>query len=244
MRYELFYWPGIPGRGEFVRLALEAAAADYVDVAASAGDRKAGFDLVLRLMRDESVQCPPFAPPYLRAGELLIAQTANILQYLGPRLGLAPADEAGRLWAHQLQLTIMDAIAEVHQTHHPIATTLYYEDQKPEALRCARNFREHRLPRFLDYFESVIRRNPSSSGHLLGAELSYVDLSLFHLVSGLRYAFPLTLSELEARWPRLEALVSRVGEQPQLAGYLRSPRRPRFSEEGIFRRYPELDAQP
>ena len=185
MRYELYYWAGIQGRGEFVRLALEEAGADYVDVAREAG----GEGAMMRLLDGEEIEHPPFAPPYLRAGRLLIGQTANILLYLGPRHDLVPSSEAGRLWAHQLQLTIADLVDEAHDTHHPIASSLYYEDQRPEAKRRTQDFLKLRVPKYLGYFEKVLARNKARGGHLVGAKLSYPDLSLFQVVAGLRYAF-------------------------------------------------------
>ncbi|HJU17358.1 MAG TPA: glutathione S-transferase [Stellaceae bacterium] len=236
MRYELYYWAGIQGRGEFVRLALEAAGADYVDVA------RQDEGAMLRLLNGEEVPHPPFAPPFLRAGRLLIGQTANILLYLGARLDLAPAAEAGRLWAHQLQLTIADFVDEAHDTHHPIASSLYYDEQKPEAQRRAADFRERRIPKYLGYFERVLARNPEGGGYLVGDRLTYPDLSLFQVVAGLRYAFPRSMRQAEQSCPRVVALHNRVAAQPRVAAYLASPRRIPFNEHGIFRRYPELDA--
>ena len=241
MRYELYYWPGIQGRGEFVRLALEAAGADYVDVARLSRGKGGGVAAMTRLMEDEAVKRAPFAPPYLKAGRLLIGQTADILLYLGPRLRLVPKDEASRLWAHQLQLTIADLVDEVHETHHPIASSLYYHQQKPEARRRARFFRGERMPKFLDYFERVLSGNRRGKGHSVGNSLSYVDLSMFQLVSGLRYAFPKAMKRLEADAPRLAALHERVAAQPSIAAYLASKRRIPFNQYGIFRYYPELD---
>jgi glutathione S-transferase len=237
MRYELYYWDGIQGRGEFVRLALEEAAADYVDVARGSG----GESAMLRLLDGQEVEHPPFAPPFLRAGELLIAQTTNILFYLGPHLDLAPADEAGRLWAHQLQLTIADFVDEAHDTHHPIASSLYYEDQRPEAKRRTADFLKARVPKYLGYFEKVLSRNKVGDGHLVGAKLSYPDLSLFQVVAGLRYAFPKATARLEPQYPRVIALHDRVAARPRIAAYLASTRRLAFNEHGIFRHYPELD---
>lgn len=242
MRYELYYWPSIQGRGEFIRLALEAAGADYVDVGNAPEEQGYGEPALMHFLEDESIERPPFAPPYLKAGKLLIAQTANILQYLGPKLGLVPTDTASRLWAHQLQLTIADAVAEAHDTHHPISVMLYYEDQKAEARRRAQDFIKHRIPKFLDYFEQVLKRNPQGPRHSVGAQLSYVDLSLFQLVAGLRYAFPNAMQNLEPHWPKVIALVARVQKQSRVAKYLSSSRRLPFSESGIFRHYPELDA--
>jgi glutathione S-transferase len=236
MRYELYYWPSIQGRGEFVRLALEDAGADYVDVARQP---KRGMTAMMRFMESRSVDCPPFAPPFLKAGKLVIAQTANILLFLGPRLGLAPKNEARRLWTHQLQLTIADWLAEVHDTHHPIAGSLYYEDQKREAKRRAENFRSERLPKFLDYFEQVLKRNGNDC--LVGKKVSYVDLSMFQMIAGLRYAFPRAMAKQERKHRRLAALCDRVAARPRLAAYLVSDRRLPFNQQGIFRHYPELD---
>ncbi len=237
MRYELYYWPSIPGRGEFVRLALEDAGADYVDVAR----RPNGTAAMMRFLEAVSVKRPPFAPPFLKAGKQVIGQTANILLYLGPRLGLAPKSEADRLWVHQLQLTIADWLVEVHDTHHPIAGGLFYEDQKPEAKRRTVDFISERLPKFLAYFERVLARNPARSGWLAGRSASYADLSLFQMIAGLRYAFLRAMARLERNTPRLAALHERVAARGRLADYLASKRRLPFNRQGIFRHYAELD---
>jgi len=237
MRYELYYWPGIQGRGEFVRLALEEAGADYVDVARDKG----GMRAMMRLLESDEVARPSFAPPVLKAGRLLIGQTANILLFLGDRLGLAPKDEAGRLWTHQLQLTIADLVLEAHDTHHPVGSGLYYEDQKREAKRRAEGFRKNRLPKFLHYFEDVLARNPRDSNYLAGARLTYADLSLFQVVEGLEYAFPRAMKRANRRVPKVMALSDRVAARPRIARYLASERRIPFNESGIFRHYPELD---
>jgi glutathione S-transferase len=239
MRYELYYWPTIQGRGEFVRLALEEAGADYADVARESG-RGRGVAAMRRLMQSKGLRPAPFAPPFLKAGRLVIAQTANILHYLGPRLGLVPRAEAARLHALQLQLTIMDFLDEVHETHHPIAASLYYEEQKAEASRRTKHFLAERLPKFLGYFERVLG-GPRGRRFLLGARLSYVDLSIFQMIEGLRYAFPRTMRRAERRCPGLVALHERVAARPNLAAYLRSPRRIAFNQHGIFRHYPELE---
>jgi glutathione S-transferase len=239
--YELYYWPGIPGRGEFVRLALEAAGVPYRDVAQEPGD--AGIEDMMRLLSVEAVEAPPFAPPFLKAGDLLIGQTANILMFLGVRYGLAPADGPGRLWANQLQLTMADFLAEIHDTHHPIASGLYYEDQLTEAKRRAADFLQSRAPKFLRYFERVLARNGAGSSHLIGDRLTYPDLSLFQIVSGLRYAFPLAMAAFEEHLPLTVALHGRVKDYPRLAAYLASPRRIPFNQDGIFRHYPELDRE-
>jgi glutathione S-transferase len=237
MPYELYYWAGIQGRGEFVRLALEEAAADYADVAREPG----GDSALARLMDGEDGGRPPFAPPFLKAGRLIIGQTANILLYLGGRHRLAPAAEAGRLWTHQLQLTVADFVDEVHDTHHPIASSLYYEDQRAAAQARAADFVKSRLPKYLGYFERVLMRNGSGDRHLVGARLSYADLSLFQIVAGLRYAFPRAMARLEPQHPRVAALYERVAQRPRIAAYLVSERRIAFNQQGIFRHYPELD---
>lgn len=237
MGYELYYWPSIQGRGEFIRLALEDAAADYVDVAR----RPNGMAAMTKILESRAEKHPPFAPPFLRAGKRIIAQTANILLYLGPRLGLVPKNEAARIWAHQLQLTVADWLSEVHDTHHPIGGGFYYEEQKTEARRRAADFTAHRLPKFLDYFEGILKRNSKASEYLLGRSASYVDLSLFQMIEGLRYAFPRSMAKLEPEHRRVTALRDRIASRPRIAAYLRSPRRIPFNQEGIFRRYPELD---
>ena len=233
--YQLYYWPSIQGRGEFIRLALETAGADYVDVARNEG----GMQTMMTLMQNASR--PPFAPPFLKDGELLIAQVADILLHLGPKLCLAPSDEAGRLWTHQIQLTVTDLVSEVHDTHHPLASGLYYEDQKPEAKRRSEDFLEHRAPKYLGWFETVLARNPDGPQHLVGGELTYADLSLFQVIEGLRYAFPKAMERLERDIPNLVTLHDFVAVLPKLKAYLGSPRRIAFNEQGIFRRYPELD---
>lgn len=232
MRYRLYYWPSIQGRGEYVRLALEAAGADYTDVCR----RRGGMQALQRLMAAPSQ--PPFAPPILAAGSLVIAQTANILQYLGPRLGLVPKSEASRLWAHQLQLTVADFVDEIHDTHHPIAGSLYYHQQKPEAKRRTRHFRTERLPKYLGYFERILAANRSRA---VGRTLSYVDLSLFQVVAGLRYALPKAMARAEKDCPALVGLHDRIAALPRIAAYLASTRRLPFNPNGIFRHYPELD---
>jgi glutathione S-transferase len=235
--YELFYWPTIQGRGEFVRLALEEAGAPYVNVARRKEAEGGGIPAMMKLIHAPGIA--PFAPPFLRLGELVVAQTANILSYLGPRHGLAPDDEAGRLHAHQIQLTIADMVAEVHDTHHPVGSGLYYEDQKPEARRRAESFVRDRIPKYLSHFERGVEA--SAGPYLFGGDVSYADLSLFQLLQGLGYAFPRATTQFAAKVPKLVALCGRVRERPRVAAYLASPRRLPFNEDGIFRRYPELD---
>ncbi len=234
MDYELYYWPGIQGRGEFVRLALEEAGASYRDVS-----REDGGDAMMRLMQEAAT--PPFAPPFLRAGGLLIGQTANILLYLGQHHPLAPRDEAGRLWVHQVQLTIADLVTEAHDTHHPIGSGLYYDDQKTEALRRAADFRMHRIPKFLGWFEHILSGHDAADAWLLGETRTYADLSVFQVVAGLQYAFPRAMKRLARKHRRVRRLHDRVAEQPRIAAYLASARRIPFNDEGIFRHYDELD---
>jgi glutathione S-transferase len=234
MRYELYYWPDIQGRGEFVRLALEEAGADYVDVG-----RRRGADAVVAFMQRSREKHPPYAPPFLKAGKRIIGQTANILLYLGARHSLAPKDEDGALWVNQLQQTVTDLVAEVHDVHHPIASALYYEDQRKEAKRKADEFWKRRPQKYLGYFEEVHRR--SGGPFMLGRRLSYADLSMFQLVEGFRYAFPKRMKRFERRIPRLVALHDRVAARSRIKAYLASERRIPFNEYGIFRHYPELD---
>jgi glutathione S-transferase len=238
--YELYYWPGLQGRGEFVRLALEEAGAAYRDVAKEEPEGQAAGSIAAAL-GDPGIATPSFAPPFLRHGRRVIGQTAAILLYLGDRHGLAPKAESGRLWTHQLQLTIADAVNEAHDTHHPIASRLYYEDQKPEAKRRAEDFCRHRMPKYLTWFEAVLERNPKGRGHLVGARVTYADLSLFQLVAGLGYAFPKTSRRVLKKTPKVVALAEAVAARPRIAAYLASERRIPFNEYGIFRRYPELD---
>jgi glutathione S-transferase len=235
--YQLYYWDGLQGRGEFVRLALEEAAIPYADVAR----QKKGMPALMASLDGGQVDHPSFAPPVLQAGGMLIGQTSNILMFLGARHGLAPRAQEGRLWANQLQLTICDIVAEAHDTHHPISTGKYYEEQKKEAKARSKDFRLHRIPKFLDYFEGVVTRNPGRGGWTIGSRLSYVDLSLFQLIEGLRYAFPKTMTKLAPSYPSLSALHDQVAARPNIAAYVASQRRIPFNEDGIFRHYPELD---
>lgn len=241
MIYELYYWPTIQGRGEFVRLALEEAGARYLDVARESGEG-AGVAALLRFLDGRNIERPPFAPPFLRAGRLVIGQTANILQFLGPRHGLAPKGEGGRLWTLALQLTMADFLGEIHDTHHPVAASLYYEDQKKEARRRTADFLKNRAPKFLGYFEQVLARNARGERYLVGAKLTYADLSTFQIIAGLSYAFPRAMAKAARKYRRLFALHARVQERPKIAAYLASPRRIPFNDEGIFRHYAELDA--
>lgn len=241
MPYELHYWPTIQGRGEFIRLALEAAGAPYVDVAREPVARGGGEAALGRRLDDPRQPRAAFAPPFLVDGDLIVGQTAAILLYLGPRLGLAGRGEADAVWTHQLQLTIADAVAEAHDTHHPLSVSRYYDDQREAALERAQAFREERIPKFLGWFEQVLQRNPAGERHLVGDALTYADLSLFQLVAGLRYAFPKAAARVLAQTPAVARLHTNVSRRRRVRDYLHSPRRIPFNEDGIFRRYPELD---
>ena len=239
MRVELYYWPTIQGRGEFVRLLLEEASADYVDVARGKG----GMAAMMRFLEGEKAGALPFASPFVKVGDAVVSQTATILAYLAPKLGLVPDDEALRAEASQIQLTIADLVGECHDTHHPIAGSLYYEDQKREAKRRAQDFVKARMPKYLVWLDDVLARNQKSDGRwLVGRDLTYVDLSAFQVVEGLRYAFPNAMARLEPKIPRLVGLRDRVALRTRIAAYLASERRLPFNQEGIFRHYPELDA--
>jgi glutathione S-transferase len=238
MPYELYYWDGIQGRGEFVRLALEEAGAKYIDKGRSSAGSQAMMEFLKGLHEPEQM---PFAPPFLKDGSLVISHVANILHYLGPRLGLVPDEESSRYFANGLQLTITDFVAEVHDTHHPINTGAYYEDQKEEAKARSAAFIKDRIPKFLGYFERVISRNPSDSGFILGPKVSYVDLSLFQIIDGLHYAFPKAMASGANAYPKLAALRDAVAERPNIRAYITSGRRLDFNESGIFRHYHELD---
>jgi glutathione S-transferase len=233
MRYQLYYWPSIQGRGEYVRLALEDAGVGYDDVAR--GDR--GMAAMMKMMQATN-GTPPFAPPFLKAGKLVIAQTANILLYLGSRHGLAPKTEAGKLWVHQLQLTVTDLVLEIHDTHHPLGPSLYYEDQRAAAKKRSKEFWDERVPKYLGYFERVLT---GGGAWLTGRKIAYIDLSLFQIVEGLRYAFPRRMKAFERKIPKLLELHDRVAARPNIKAYLESDRRIAFNEDGIFRHYKELD---
>jgi glutathione S-transferase len=234
-RYELYYWPTIQGRGEFVRLAFEDAGVAYTDVART----KSGMAKMMRFLDGKEGGARPFAPPFLKSGSLVVAQTAAILHYVAPRLGLVPRDAQSQLLAHQLQLTICDLVAEAHNTHHPIATGLYYKDQKAEARLSAQHFTRDRIAKFLGYLESIIVKKDAL--FLVGKRHSYVDISTFQVINGLRYAFPKSMQRIEKKLPALVKLEQRVAARPNLARYLASPRRIPFNTDGIFRHYPELE---
>ncbi|HLJ67857.1 MAG TPA: glutathione S-transferase family protein [Chloroflexota bacterium] len=241
MKYRLYYWPGIQGRGEFARLALEEGGASYVDVAAVPESRGGGMPAILRMLAARGVRRPPYAVPVLEAGRQLIAQTPNILLFLGGRLGLAPKDEAGKLWTHQLTLTILDLYVEIFDTHHPLGDGYAYEEQKGPARRRTRYFLRERLPKFLTYFERVLERNRAHRPWMVGTRVTYADLSMAQVIAGLTYAFPKATKRALRKRPRLVALHDGVFARPRIARYAASARRLPFNNEDLFRHYPELD---
>ena len=230
--YQLWYWPGIPGRGEFVRLALEAAGIAYSDMA-----RENGAEALIEALAKRT-GFRPLAPPFLVDGALCISQTAHILAFLAERHGFGADDLETDLQLIQLQLDVSDIVDEVHNVHHPVSGSLYYEEQMDAAREAARHFCETRIPKYLDHFERAlgIREGP----FVLGDRWSHVDTSLFQLLEGLAYSFPNRMSELD--YPRLGACRRAVAELDGIARYLASGRRQAFNEDGIFRHYPELDS--
>jgi len=237
-KVELYYWPGVPGRGEVVRLLLEDGGVPYVDVAR---DRKDGLLSMLRILEGETEGPLPFAPPFVKVGGSVVSQTANALAFLASRYRLLPDRQA--VEAQQIQLTLADFVDEIHDTHHPIAGSLYYEDQKPAARRRARLFVKERLPKYLGWLEKILIRNTKSHGEwLVGSACTYVDLSVFQIIDGLRYAFPNAMKAVEPTIPHVTALCDRVAKRPRIAAYLKSKRRQAFNQMGVFRCYPELDS--
>ena len=240
--YALYYWPSLPGRGEFVRLVLEQAGVAYDDVARRPAAEGGGVPALMAQLRGDGPGLRPLAPPVLVHGRLRLAQMPNICAFLGARHGLVPDDEPAKAEAMQLMLTVADLVVEAHDTHHPVGKGDYYEDQKPEAGRYAAQFVAQRLPKFLRYFESVLQANPQGQRrHLLGGSVTYVDLAMDQLLRGIEYAFPRAFARLEPELPGLLALRGHVDALPRIAAYRASPRCIPFNETGIFRRYPELD---
>jgi glutathione S-transferase len=233
MSYQLWYWPSIPGRGEFVRLALEAAEIEYEDMAREQGAEA----LIADLQGRGGIR--PFAPPYLVDGELCIGQTAHILAFLADRHDFGAGELEVDLQLIQLQLDITDIVAEVHNVHHPVAAALYYQDQMDAAYEAARHYRDQRLPKYLDHFEAALEENGGPC--VLGDRWTHVDTSLFQLMEGLDYMFPNRMRELD--YPRLELCRQAMMEIAGVEQYLASDRRLSFNEDGIFRFYPELDSE-
>lgn len=238
--YELYYWPSIPGRGEFVRLVLEAADAPYTDPARNADERGlTGTEVLEEVLHGVVDQSPPFAVPVLRIGDMVLSQTANICAFIARRHGLVSPDQRNLVHANQVQLTIADLVDEVHNTHHPLSLADYYEDQKDAARRRASHFIEARLPKYLDYFERVL--DTGEGDWMMGRQFTYVDLSTFQMIRGLAYAFPRAMDQRRSQHAGLYELANRVEHRPRIGRYLESERRLDFNEAGIFRRYPELD---
>ena len=237
--YNLYYWPGLPGRGEFVRLVLEEGGAAYTDVARLSEDDGDGIPAIMAFLKGQRQGLVPLAPPFLQVGDLVLAQTANICMFLARRLDLVPPEDGAQAEAMQLLLTVADLVTEVHDTHHPVSTTIAYEEQKEEAKKRSHLFLARRLPKFMGYFDNIIQRN--GGAYALGDTLTCVDLALLQLVAGLRYAFPRALARVATDIPRVIGVHDRVAARPNIAAYLASERRLPFCEHGIFRRYPELD---
>jgi len=241
--YQLYYWPTLQGRGEFVRVFFEDAGIDYVDVARQPPAEGGGIPNLLAVMNDGVGGVVPYAPPFVLVEGQLLWQTANILSFVARREGLIDDDPLVQAKAHQLQLTVTDLVSEAHDTHHPVSTGMVYEDQKDEARRATRAFVDERMPKFFRHFELNLEGNEAGPG-LVGDQVTYVDLSLWQTLEGLQAAFPTATRKLLPAYPQLEALHGLVAKRPRLADYLASDRRLDFNEDGIFRPYPELDLSP
>ncbi|QIW96113.1 hypothetical protein AMS68_001631 [Peltaster fructicola] len=252
--YELLYHPQIPGRGEFIRLAFEAVGVSYTDVA---NDKKDGYSEVQSICMNDEINSsdgnpPILAPPALRvpgAGPdgtaLILAQTPNILFYLGEKLGLVSTAEADKYHTYQLVLTALDLNNEIHDSHHPIAPSAYYEDQSAEALKKAADVRNARLPKFFSYFERSLQHNHTNGGgkFLIGGRLSIADTTVWQVLDGAYFAFPNEMAARKAEYPELlDTFYNSVKQEPHLKQYLASGRRRAYGM-GVFRHYPELDRQ-
>ena len=235
--FKLIYWPGNPGRGEFVRLAFEATGTPYEDTALTQSAQEVLTTVdPQRQLKDRDVH---FAVPVLKHGDFSIGQTSAILAYIGPIIGLSPKDDQGKAKVNQIQLTIADFTVEAHDTHHPIGKMQYYEDQKEEALKKAIDFVDNRLPKFLDYFERQITAN-GNEPWLYGNTMTYADTSLLEVISGLLYAFPKCVEEQKSKAPKVFALYDAVRNHEKIKAYLASERRQKYNM-GVFRYYAELD---
>ncbi|UKZ79166.1 hypothetical protein TrVFT333_006916 [Trichoderma virens FT-333] len=225
--YELIYWPGIPGRGEVVRLLFEDAGVAYIDTAKGDNAVPTTLSYMDSSNLGDEKNPPVFAPPVLKHGELVINQLSNILLYLAPKLGLGPASGDGVYHLNSIALTILDGLCvEVHDTHHPIATHKYYEDQKEEAKLRAKAFREERLPKYLTYVQRLLDAKTSGEGCL----------------DGTKFAFPQTVEKLKksGKYDGVFKLYDAVKERPNIKAYLESDKRIDYSD-GIWRHYPELE---
>ncbi|KAH7124233.1 glutathione transferase [Dactylonectria macrodidyma] len=247
--YDLIYWPTVPGRGEAVRLMLEEAGASYTDTAVEENCIELVMAQTSKTNTGDASNPPPFAPPILKHGNLLIHQLPNILQYLSTRLGLAPTyddENNGIFHVNQLALTALDGLSnEAHDVHHPISVDFYYEDQKEAAKKRAENYIDSRLPKFIGYFERVLKGEASGEGPwLYGGALSYADLVLFQCIDGLKFAFPKALAKMEEskEYEGVFKLYGAVKERPRIKEYLASDRRLKYGN-GLWRHYPELDSE-
>ncbi|MCJ1328883.1 hypothetical protein MMC10_005560 [Thelotrema lepadinum] len=252
-QFELLYWPTMPGRGEFIRLPLEATGVAYNDVC---NEQKSGMGQLSKLIDSSSTSDSDgnpvaFAPPVLRvtgAGKdgtsLVIHQTPAILAYLAPQIGMVPEDDAGAAaYVAQIALTALDLNNETHDTHHPVGVSLYYEDQKDEALKKAKDFRENRIPKFFSYFERVLKGNEKDGKgqYLVGDKLTYADTTVWQVLDGLYFAFPKEIAAREKEYPLLiGSFYPKFKQEKGIKDYLASDRRLPYSM-GIFRHYPELD---
>jgi len=237
--YRLYYWPNLPGRGEFIRLVLEQAGAKYVDIARQPEAEGGGMPPLMALRYGQGEGQPAYAPPVLRAGDFWLAQTPAICDYLAAIHRLVPTEPQGRARALQVFLTIFDVLGEVHDTHHPISKARFYEDQKQAAKQNATSFLQDRLPNHMAYFDRVLSQ--AGGAYLLGHTLTYVDLAMYQLLLGLKHAFPKGASQVLTQTPGLSALFDKVAAQPRVAAFKASDRSVAFSNDGIFRNYPELD---
>ncbi|EAU41783.1 putative glutathione S-transferase P subunit [Fulvimarina pelagi HTCC2506] len=238
---DLYYWPDIPGRGEYVRLVLEAGGLKYRDVVRLPEAEGGGMPAMVAFLEGRKGYPIPFAPPFIVDDGILVSQTALCCAHVAAQCGLAPEAEADRAFALSVAVTTADFAAEAHDTHHPISVSLYYEDQKPEAMRRAEDFRNNRIPKFLAWYENLIENNPTDSGWLVGDRMTYADLGLFHTCRGLAYAFPNAMGEASQAAPKVQELCRTIAKLPKVIAYQGSDRALRFSTDGLFRRYPELD---
>ncbi|MXO64197.1 glutathione S-transferase [Altericroceibacterium endophyticum] len=237
MVYDFWYWPTLPGRGDFIRYPLEAAQIPYTDCARDAED---GFAAVAEHLEAKQ-GCHAFAVPLLETGSESIAQTANILLFLNQEHGLGPSDAAGMRYLNQLQCDIADITEEVHAVHHPISTAFYYEDQRDAAIQSAEKFREQRIPKYLAHFERIA--NAHDGDWLLeGDSWSTGDTSIAYLLDGLHFMFPLRMAALQSDYPTIHQIQQKTFALEYLDAYRASDRCAAFGTEGIFRNYPELDA--
>ena len=197
---------------------------------------------MLALLHGEGTSHIPFAPPFLRDGGVIVSHAAAILLYPGRADRTRANRRRTGAYGRTRYRAITDIVAEVYNSHHPIDADKWFHEQKDAAIARAAVFRRDRMPKYsFGWFERLLAANPAGVDHLVGGFVTYADLSLFQLVEGLRFAFPLASERTLARLPRVTALHKAMAERPRLKAYLASERRVPFKETGIFRRYPELD---